>query len=85
MKSLLRSAMISFDHRDSLGIDYNLHVRIVSADEGYERRVIRLHMVDNQIIYCSITNCLADFIKIFFLETGLYSINQSHLLIYNKI
>ena len=85
MNTLLRYIVIPFEHRNRLGICHNHQVRIPFKHVAYQRRMVRLHMINDKVIYLTIAYRLCNVYKKLILETGLYCIYQRNLLINNKI
>ena len=50
-KSIVVYSIISFDHFEGFDIAYNCHLRIFLTNKLYRGRMIRLHVVDYEIIY----------------------------------
>ena len=82
---LCSDAVITLNHRNSLGSGQNSCLRIslkYACDEG---RVVRLHVVDNEIVQTSACKHFLNFCKILVGIGTLYGVYERNLLICNYI
>ena len=83
MYTFQRHIIIPLKHRDSLGIRNYHKIRICIHHVSGKRGVIRLHMIDHQIIHRPVANGFSDIVLKVLFETALDCIYQSNLLINN--
>lgn len=82
---LKRSAEKVFHHRKRLfGCDYH-GIRISLCKVNYISRVVWLHVLDNKVVWLSVSKHLCDIIKPLVREIGIDGVHNSDLLVYNGI
>ena len=70
--------VVTLDHAHRFGVPYQADAGVVLADEADGSGVIRLHVVDDEIVDGAVANDGADFVKVFGEKSHVDGVNQCH-------
>ena len=81
-----RHTIVTFHHVESLLVTYQHDFRIILFNQRNGSRMVRFHVIDDQIIDLAVTDHAANLLQILFKESHIYRVHQRyHVIICNQI
>src|SRR5574344_2231096 len=84
-QGILFDSIESAHHKEGHLIPHNLHLRIILSEQSDRTTMVRFHVVDNQVIYLSVSDDIVNILQKLTEEIDINGINQTHFIVINKI
>ena len=82
---VLDGAVEGFQRSEGLGVAHHLHLGEFTKHCGHGAAMVRLVVIDDQVVHFAALEHRLHLEEVFFQEIGLHGIDEGHLFIYDEI